>query len=369
MGKKDPARAKLDADSLNDVISRIHDALSSSIGAASVSRVSDAGTISRVAESISTRSIAVDAAIACGQVGPPTFIPCGRITELSGLPDAGKTTLCLQLISEIQSRGGIAINVDTEERLAEGYATMLGADLTKVIRIQAGTVRDVFRKQEALLKVLLAQREDGTLRCPVLLVWDSVGGTKGDVVEGKKGVRDVMDDKGYGTKAKDISRGLEIVNQLIAKTRLAYVATNQLYQTTDGSGYETPGGFKLKFYASLRIRLTPGEEIKDSEPDEAGRVKVYGREVLVSVKKNSLSPQRAAIKAALFGGKGFSNEWTVHGILLRSGLAKEGNAGWCSYKGKAGEVKWQGYRGFERKVAGTPIYDEMLALAREKLMG
>ncbi len=72
-------------------------------------------------EKISSGSLSLDSALGGG-------FPVGRIIELYGGNSSGKSSLCLQAISEIQKTGGKVAYIDTEHAMDLTYAEKLGVN-------------------------------------------------------------------------------------------------------------------------------------------------------------------------------------------------------------------------------------------------
>ncbi|TMG98071.1 MAG: DNA recombination/repair protein RecA, partial [Betaproteobacteria bacterium] len=77
------------------------------------------GSIMRMGESqvqndlqvVSTGSLGLDIALGTGG------LPRGRVVEVYGPESSGKTTLCLQVVAQVQKQGGIAAYIDAENAL------------------------------------------------------------------------------------------------------------------------------------------------------------------------------------------------------------------------------------------------------------
>ena len=91
-------------------------------GKGTVMRLGDPAS-QMIVETIPTGSLSLD--IALGQGG----IPKGRISEMYGPESSGKTTVTLQMIAEVQKRGGIAGFIDAEHALDPVYAKNIGVDI------------------------------------------------------------------------------------------------------------------------------------------------------------------------------------------------------------------------------------------------
>src|SRR5438132_64426 len=89
------------------------------------------GSIMRMGESqvqndlqvVSTGSLGLDIALGTGG------LPRGRVVEVYGPESSGKTTLCLQVVAQVQKQGGIAAYIDAENALDPVYAGKLGVNV------------------------------------------------------------------------------------------------------------------------------------------------------------------------------------------------------------------------------------------------
>ena len=88
---------------------------------------------------ISTQCCTMDVAIGRGGA------PLSRITILHGKEGGGKTTVALQLIAEVQQRGGLAMYIDKEHKLDLDYAESLGVDLTRMMTSRPKTLEGVIK--------------------------------------------------------------------------------------------------------------------------------------------------------------------------------------------------------------------------------
>src|SRR5205085_129868 len=69
---------------------------------------------------VSTGSLGLDIALGVGG------LPRGRVVEVYGPESSGKTTLCLQVVAQVQKAGGVAAYIDAENALDPVYAGKLG---------------------------------------------------------------------------------------------------------------------------------------------------------------------------------------------------------------------------------------------------
>lgn len=207
-------------------------------------------------------------------------MPMGRIIELYGPSQTGKSSLAYALIAECQRQGGIGILI-----LAEGeYSTMnahaYGVDESKLIILDTNVVEDVFET----INEYLDQNPD----IPLVFVIDSVAGLSTKAESESKTF-----DRSRNAQARALllSEAFRRIGVKIPRTRHTLVLVNQVNE-----GEITPQGFKSKgkpvggvrigFYASVRLRMEMIEKIKKQR---AGRKFVSGLVIRVTTDKNRLN--------------------------------------------------------------------------------
>jgi len=342
-------------------LKQFQDCMNTEFGEGTVQRLSSSSSLSKIDHWASTRSIVVDKVLAGGRPMPCTLLPFGRQTEIHGLPGSGKTTLCAQISAEVQSKGGMVVAIDTEERIDHPYWSQLGVDVDRVQSLTANSIEEVFKKQYKLL--LWHISECPTL--PLLMLWDSLGGTTTDAIataieEGEDPME--VAKKSMMMNARAIAAGMRLINPLIAKSRVAYVYTNTMYMKPNvkyGDPFETPGGWVAKYFATVRLRLKRVGQLLEEDP-VTGQRKIYGHRIEVSTEKNSMAPNLIGLEGAILGGLGFSNDWTVREIAEALKIIKKAGA-WSTWVTTSGEeVKFQGFNGFVEKVKPHPEYQQLV---------
>ncbi|MFB3081086.1 MAG: ATPase domain-containing protein, partial [Nitrosomonadaceae bacterium] len=86
-----------------------------------------ASDVTRDIQVISTGSLGLDIALGVGG------LPRGRVIEIYGPESSGKTTLTLQVISEMQKIGGTAAFIDAEHALDPLYAQKIGINVKELL--------------------------------------------------------------------------------------------------------------------------------------------------------------------------------------------------------------------------------------------
>src|SRR5467141_3382367 len=95
---------------------------------------------------VSTGSLGLDIALGVGG------LPRGRVVEVYGPESSGKTTLTLQVISEMQRIGGTCAFIDAEHALDAQYAQKIGVNLHDLLISQPDTGEQALEIVDALVR-------------------------------------------------------------------------------------------------------------------------------------------------------------------------------------------------------------------------
>ncbi|MES2206563.1 MAG: recombinase RecA [Pseudomonadota bacterium] len=288
-------------------------AIEKQFGKGSVMKMSDAQVANDI-QVVSTGSLGLDIALGVGG------LPKGRVVEIFGPESSGKTTLCLEVVAEVQKQGGVAAYIDAENALDPVYAGKLGVNVGEMLISQPDTGEQALEIADMLV------RSGGV----DLIVIDSVAAlTPRAEIEGEMG------DSLPGLQARLMSQALRKLTSNIKRTNTLVIFINQIRMKIGvmfGSPETTTGGNALKFYASVRLDIRRIGSIKRGE-------EIVGNETRVKVVKNKVAPPfREALFEILYG-QGISRE----GEIIDLGVARKfiDKAGaWYSYKGeKIGQGK------------------------------
>lgn len=297
---------------------------------------------------ISSQSVAIDEGIGIGGY------PRGRIIEVSGENSTGKTTLAAHAIAEVQKIGGVAMVVDTEEKMDAVYSAHIGvkADQLIVVQPKRKTFESVLNALRDALDHWIAQ---GLQNVPLLIVWDSVGATPTESEYGK----DFDDNALVGGASKQLSGAMRVLTGRLAAANATLFAINHIYTDIKtgfaarfGSKKVTYGGKAIRFHASVRIELVRTGAVKVRRDSEEVMV---GSEILVKFIKNNVGVPMRNRTVAILWGIGLDNVVPIFWKLQQHKYIT-GSGGWYRFATSDGdEVKFQkGFVGFGEKVCSDP---------------
>ncbi len=263
---------------------------------------------------VSTGSLGLDIALGVGG------LPRGRVVEIYGPESSGKTTLCLQVVAQVQKAGGVAAYIDAENALDPVYAGKLGVSVGDLLISQPDTGEQGLEITDMLV------RSGGV----DIIVIDSVA-----ALVPKAEIEGEMGDQLPGLQARLMSQALRKLAGNIKRSNTLVIFINQIRMKIGvmfGSPETTTGGNALKFYASVRLDIRRIGAIKRGE-------EVVGNETRVKVVKNKVSPPfREALFDILYG-EGISREGEIVELGVLHKIVEKSGA-WYAYNGdKIGQGK------------------------------
>ncbi len=287
---------------------------------------------------ISTGSLGLDIALGIGG------LPRGRVIEVYGPESSGKTTLAQHVVAQAQKIGGKCAYIDAEHALDPGYAAKLGVNLDDLLISQPDTGEQALEIADTLVR-------SGAID---VLVIDSVA-----ALVPKAELEGEMGDTHVGLQARLMSQALRKLTSSVARSNTLIIFINQLRMKIGvmfGNPETTTGGNALKFYASVRIEIRRGSQIKDKD-------QTIGNNTTVKIVKNKVAPPFRTVEFDIIYGEGISKTGELIDLGVKANLVEKAGA-WFSYKGQR---LGQGRENVRQFLKDNPqIADEIEQLVREQ---
>ena len=259
--------------------------------------------------------------------------PLGRIIEIFGGESSGKTTTCYHAIAEAQKKfpEKFCALVDSEFSFDPQYASQCGVDVQELVVAQPDSGTDGFSILQGLIEAGAS-----------LVVVDSVAAMV---------PREEVEEEDYskntiGLQARMMSRALRKITSVIGRYKAVVIFTNQTREKIGvmyGNPETTSGGNALKFYASIRLKVSKIGTIESGSGDDKEKTSIRTR---VEAVKNKTAPPFQRGEFIVTFGKGIDNEAAYFDAIIEKGLVQTKGAGWYAIDGKnvaQGTIKLKAY--------------------------
>lgn len=241
----------------------------------------------------------------------------GRMVELYGPEQSGKTTLALHAVVEAQRREAETkerlpvLFIDAEHALDLSYARSIGVDLASMAEAQPDY------GEQALDAIEVGIRSGYRL-----VVVDSVAAlTPRAEIEGEMG------DAHVGLHARLMSQAMRKLNGVCSKKRAIIIFINQIRMKIGvmfGNPETTTGGNALKFFSTYRVEVrAPRSGKKVAKLGDREEAVESGTMVNVKVNKNKVFPPHRTAQFYVEYGRGIDwrKDWVAY--LELSGAFKK----------------------------------------------
>ena len=208
-------------------------------------------------------------------------VPVGRMIELVGLPQSGKTTTALDILFNFQKKYSerLAVYLDAENTLDRDWGETLGVDWDRVILIQPES-----EYGEDLLDMLLDYIRSGKIG---LVVLDSA-----PFIVPKGVAEKGLDEKSYGGNSALMKAFCDKVIPLCKKYECTFLMLNQLRENIGNpyKPYKIPCGTALTHACSEILWFTKGALLDDKYKEVSGNYATpVGNLVSVKMEKNKVT--------------------------------------------------------------------------------
>lgn len=267
-------------------------------------------------------------------------VPVGRIIELVGLPQSGKTTTALDIISNFQKKytDKYCVYLDAENTIDKEWGETLGVDWSKVILIQPES-----EYGEELLDMLLDYIRSGKIGLAVL---DSAPFIIPKAVQ-EKG----LDEKSYGGNSALMKAFCDKVVPLCKKTECTFLMINQLRENIGNpyKPFKIPCGTAIAHACSQILWFTKGSLLDEKYKEvSSGYANPSGNLVSVKVEKNKVTKNDRRLQTyTLNYSTGVDEIKDTLDLAIMLGIISQAGAWFKAILKDGKEQKMQGFNGVQ----------------------
>jgi len=230
----------------------------------------------------------------------------GRIVEIYGPAQAGKTTLVLHALAEANALGWPTVFIDAEHALDPDYAEKIGVNLNTMGFYQPECGEDALDIVETVIKK----------GCPLVAV-DSVAAlTPRAELDGEMGASHM------GLHARLMSQAMRKLTGLVARSDAILIFINQIRMKIGvmfGNPETTTGGNALKFYSSYRLEVRSPRGGAKTEKNLTSDTVETGIMSNVKIVKNKVYPPFRRASIPIRYGVGIDKPADLAGYLEKTG--------------------------------------------------
>lgn len=267
-------------------------------------------------------------------------VPVGRIIELVGLPQSGKTTTALDIISNFQKKytDKYCVYLDAENTIDKEWGETLGVDWSKVILIQPES-----EYGEELLDMLLDYIRSGKVGLAVL---DSAPFIIPKAVQ-EKG----LDEKSYGGNSALMKAFCDKAIPLCKKAECTFLMINQLRENIGNpyKPYKIPCGTAIAHACSQILWFTKGSLLDEKYKEvSSGYANPSGNLVSVKVEKNKVTKNDRRLQTyTLNYSTGVDEIKDTLDLAIMLGIISQAGAWFKAILKDGKEQKMQGFNGVQ----------------------
>lgn len=214
-------------------------------------------------------------------------IPFGRIIEISGKPDSGKSTHAMAFMKCAQDQGVLVILWDAEKKFsAKRFDDKIGGRSDDLLIVDTNNILNGAKAVAHFVHAAKEMKPD----IKILIVWDSVGSSVNST-EDRDDTEDYSMQPGVTAKenAYTIRKFNKLANRYIhrdtGEETIATLVINQVYSNIGSVGQTEKGGGEIYYLSSVIIQLSRKQDLNRVKGGEKYK---YGIVTRAKVKKNHL---------------------------------------------------------------------------------
>jgi protein RecA len=271
-------------------------------------------------------------------------IPSGRVVEIYGPSQSGKTHLATEIMLSVQKMGGTAIFLDHERRFVPDFAIRRGLNIAAPhFFYQRPWTWEESNSKALAIAQMLRESNDFPDDAPIVAVLDSVASANPRSKVGEAGATGKD-----GAKAKEMefsmadttalaratSATMPVMAAFCDKLDLTMIYLNQVREKPGiayGDPTTTPGGKAMGFYADVRIQLSKSVERDDGKGKEA-----IGQIITAKAIKAVTAPFKTTSWTLRFDQDGdtiFDREASLIDHMVQAGIIATPTKGFIEWEG------------------------------------
>jgi RecA/RadA recombinase len=220
--------------------------------------------------------------------------PFGKIVQIAGRPDSGKSTHAMAFMKNAQDDGVYVILWDAENKFSPTrFDNYFHGDSKKLLLVPSKMISIGGDQVEALIHAIMSKKPGAK----IFIVWDSVGGTlakneshsESDDKK-NKGFRGSKQMAAASKENGEVLRGLvrlmeEYKDKQTNEEKIGVLLINQTYANIGSPGQKESGGQKVEYFSSLILQLTRKKDLTKTRDKVKRKIGIVTR---AKVKKNHL---------------------------------------------------------------------------------
>lgn len=208
----------------------------------------------------------------------------GRIMQIAGKPDSGKSTAAMLAMKAAQDQGVTVVLWDAEGKFDSArFKERIGGLPEELV---VAPSRSIVEGTQQVLALVKAIKEISPSQ-KILIVWDSVGAS----INSSEDEENDDFSKQPGVTAREVSWAIRRLNQVMERYKegddysISILCINQVYANIGSVGFKQKGGAELEYLSSLILEMTRKQTLTRTRNKQ--KIK-YGITTVARVKKNHL---------------------------------------------------------------------------------